>query len=62
VCLDCDPVVERSGCRGGHGIGRETALMAACLSGHVDAVQYLLGRGANVNATNEVRVCMCVCV
>ena len=64
ICLDCDPVVEASGCKGGHGIGKETALMSACLSGQVDMVRYLLERGANVNAANEVGglgVCeMCV--
>ena len=54
VCLDCDPIVESSGCREGHGIGKETPLMSACLSGQVDMVKYLLGRGANVNAANEV--------
>lgn len=59
VCLDCDPIVECSSCREGHGIGKETALMSACLSGQVSMVDYLLKRGASVNVANEVRVSVC---
>ena len=54
VCLDCDPIVEMAACAHGHGIGEETALMAACLSGQAPMVEYLIGRGADVDVKNEV--------
>ena len=54
ACLDCDPVRRVSECRSSHGVGLETALMAASLSGQTDMVDLLCRRGADVNAQNEV--------
>ena len=36
--------------------GGATALMAATLNGHVEAVRWLLANGANPNATNKKKV------
>ena len=55
VCVDCDPVCLMSACRHGHGIGKETALMSAALSGHWDMIDLLCASGAEVNLQNEVR-------
>ena len=54
VCLDCDPICLMSECRSSHGIGMETALMAAALSGRSEVVEMLCSRGADVNVQNEV--------
>ena len=54
VCLDCDPICLMSECRSSHGIGMETALMAAALSGQKAVAEALCSRGADVNVQNEV--------
>ena len=55
ICLDCSPVCLLAECPRDHGVGMETALMAAALSAQWVVVDLLLGRGANVDAANEVR-------
>lgn len=54
ICLDCSPVVEMSCCIGGHGVGKESPLIAAALSGQLDSIRFLIARDANVNMPNEV--------
>jgi ankyrin repeat protein len=39
-----------------------TPLHWAAVYGHVDAVRYLVDKGANINATNKVRERGCICV
>jgi hypothetical protein len=56
ICLDCDPLRLVDACGEQHGIGSETALMAACLSGHLSVVELLCDRSVDVNARNEVRL------
>ena len=55
VCLDCDPVCLKLACTAKHGVGMETALMSAALSGQEAMVRWLCRRGVDVNAQNEVR-------
>lgn len=59
ICLVCNPRGTLA-CKMSHPIQRETALIAACLSGSTDTVEYLLQRGASVSARDEVRS-LCVC-
>ena len=55
VCFDCEPMRLTSQCEDeGHGIGRETPLIAACIAGHVHVVEALCRGGANPNVQNEV--------
>jgi hypothetical protein len=56
ICLDCNPPRWVDACGEQHGIGSETALMAACLSGHLSVVELLCDRSVDVNARNEVRL------
>ena len=55
VCFDCEPMRLTSQCEDeGHGIGRETPLIAACMAGRAHVVEALCRRGANPNVQNEV--------
>lgn len=61
VCLDCDPICPLSQCGNGHGVGKETSVMAACLSGQLEMLKYLLAKGGQPGFRNEVRAAGVVC-
>ena len=44
---------------GTFGCGAQTALIAAAANGHIECVTILIANGVDINAVNEVSVCVC---